>query len=233
VKTLVLNFSAKNVIILLILLVIVGSAAYLIYEETKIVPIDLLEESMDKTFGAKSYSFGVETTLIVDGKERPLSNIKGKKDAQNNYHITGTMLRQGVEVYQIKDTTYLRENNSDKWMVMEKNNIMTMQQFTTEINPLSNFSFAVPETVDLIGKEKVGDRKCIVLECIPHVENQFLNLHWKNFRYKLWIDKGKKVITKAEVTAENKENSKSLLDLKVTLGDFNKVDTISAPKVDS
>ena len=80
---------------------------------------------------------------------------------------------------------------------------MTMQQFTTEINPLSNFSFAVPETVDLIGKEKVGDRKCIVLECIPH-RKPVLNLHWKNFRYKLWIDKGKK-ITKAEVTAENRK----------------------------
>ena len=73
---------------------------------------------MDKTFGAKSYSFGVETTLIVDVK-KGLYNIKEKR-AQNNYHITGTMLRQGVEVYQIKDTTYLRENNSDKWMVMEK-----------------------------------------------------------------------------------------------------------------
>ena len=142
------------------------------------------------------------------------------------------MLRQDVEAYQIEDTTYLREGNSDKWMVMENNNIMTMQQFTTEINPLSNFSFAVPDTVDLIGKEKIDDRNCIVLECMPHVENQILNLHWKNFRYKFWVDKGKKVIAKAEVIAENKENAKSHLDLRMTLGDFNKIDNISAPKVD-
>ena len=226
----VFNISAKKVILLLLLLLIVGVAAYLIYEDAKIVPTDLLKESMEKTFAAESYSFGVKSTLKVDGKERPLSNVKGKKDAQNNYYFSGTMLKQEVEVYQIKDTTYFREGSSDKWMHMEDNNIMDMQQFTTEINPLSNFSFSVPEKVDQVGKEKINGKKCVVLECMPHVENQILNLHWKNFHYKLWIDKGKKVIYKAEVKAENKENAKSLLELKMTLADFNKVNPISFPE---
>lgn len=226
------NISRKKVAILLLLVLIAGAAAYVIYETTKIVPTDLLKESVKKTFSAESYSFGVQSTLRVDGKDRALSNIRGRKDGENNYYFKGTMLKQEVEVYQIKDTTYLREGSSDKWMRMEGNNIMEMQQFTTEINPLSNFSFTVPETVTLLGKEKVNGQKYIVLECAPHVENQILNLHWKNFRYKLWIDKGEKVICRAQVTAENKENAKSQLKLVMTLGDFNKVGAIELPKID-
>jgi len=229
VEVLLFRISAKKTAVFLLCLLITAAVVYVIYEQNKIIPTDLLRESMEKTFSAKSYSFGVKSTLLVDGKERKLSDIKGKKDGENNYYFKGTMLQQDVEVYQIQDTTHFRERSSDKWMHMEDNNIMDMQQFTTEINPLSNFSFSVPELVTLVGKEKIEGKKYVVLECAPHVENQILNMHWKNFEYKFWIDKGKKVICKAQVTAENKENAKSLLKLEMTLGDFNKVDTIVPP----
>lgn len=225
------KITLKKVPILLLVLAVAGAAAYLIYDSLKVVPTDLLQEAMEKTFRAESYSFGVQSTLLVDGKERPLSDIKGKKDAHNNYYLSGTMLRQKVEVYQIQNTTYFREGSSDKWMVMKNNNIMTMQQFTTEVNPLSNFSFAVPEQVKFVGKEEVDGRKCYVLECSPNVENEIMVRNWKNFSYKMWVDRGKKVITKAAVTAENKENPKSGLELQVTLKEFNKVNPISSPGV--
>lgn len=228
----IFNISAKKITMLLLVLLIIAAVIYVIYEQNKIIPTDLLRESMEKTFSAKSYSFGVKSTLTVDGKERNLSNIQGMKDGDNNYYFKGTMLQQDVEVYQLQDTTHFREGSSDKWMHMEDNNIMDMQQFTTEINPLSNFGFSVPELVTLVGKEKVEGKKYVVLECAPHVENQILNMHWKNFNYKLWIDKGKKVICKAQVTAENKENAKSLLKLEMTLADFNKVDTIVPPRME-
>ncbi len=227
----VFNISAKKIIVVLLVLLVFGVAAYLIYEENKIVPTDLLKEAMDNTFQAKSYAFGVKSTLMVDGEDRKLSDIKGKKDAVNNYYFKGTMLKQDVEVYQIQDTTHFREGSSDNWMRMEDNNIMDMQQFTTEINPLSNFSFSVPEEVTLLGKERIDGRKYVLLECAPHVENEILNLHWKNFRYKLWIDKGKKVVYMAQVTAENKENTQSLLSLEMILDDFNKVGEIVLPDI--
>lgn len=226
------HITLKKVIVLLLLLAVMGAAAFLVYDSLKIEPTGLLKEAMGKTFQAKSYSFGVQSTLLVNGKERPLSSIKGKKDDQNNYYLSGTMLRQKVEVYQVQDTTYFREGSSDKWMVMEHNNIMNMQQFTTEVNPLSNFSFSVPEQVEYVGKETIDGRKCVVLECLPHVESEILNMHWKNFRYKLWVDKGKKVIKKASVSAENKENAKSVLELQVTLTDYNKVEPINPPAVE-
>jgi hypothetical protein len=229
---LVFNFSAKKVTVTLLVLLILGMAAYLIYEENKIIPTDLLKEAMNNTFQAESYAFGVKTTFTVDGEDRHLSNINGKKDTLGNYYFKGIMLKQDVEVYQIQDTTHFRESSSDKWMRMEDNNIMDMQQFTTEINPLSNFSFSVPEEVTMLGKEKIDGVKYVLLECAPHVENEILNLHWKNFQYKLWVDKGKKVIRRAQVTAENKENAKSLLKLEMTLDQFNKVGEILLPDIE-
>lgn len=228
----VFNLTRKKIIAALVLLVLMGTAAYLIHEELKIVPADYLKKTMDKTLGANSYTFEVESVLYVDNKERPLSSIKGKKDSKGNYHLSGTMLRQKVEVYQMQDTTYFREASSDKWMVMENNNIMNMQQFATEVNPMSNFSFGVPEQVELKGKEKVDGRKCLVFECSPHVESEFLNRHWKNFKYTIWIDKGNKLVKKAAVSAENKENAKSVLKLEVVLKDYNKVPEIVLPEIE-
>ena len=133
------------------------------HQQTKIVPDELLGKALKNTFQAKSYSYKIQSTLYVDGKERPLSDIEGKKDVGDNYHLQGVMLKQPVEVYQIGDTTYLKESNHHQWMVIEENNIMEMEQFVTEVSPLSNFSFSVPEQVDYLGKERLEGRVHYIL----------------------------------------------------------------------
>jgi len=218
------------ILIALVFLVIAGAGTFVYYHLTKVVPPELLKEALNNTFNAKSYSYRVRSTLYVDGKERLLSDIEGRKDANDNFHIKGTMLKQEVEIYQIGDTTYFKESSGDKWMVLENNNIMNMEQFVTEVNPLSNFNFVIPEQVKYLGREEVNGRTCHVITCAPDVENRILELHWKNFQYRFWVDKGKRVIRKALLKAQGKENSKALLELQVELSGFNKGNEIIPPK---
>ena len=226
-----LKISRRRIIVLILLLAAAGSGGFVFYENTKVVPDQLLREALENTFNAQSYTFSVKSNLVVDGKQRALSDIEGEKDKEGNYHIKGTMLKQAVEVYQIENTTYFKEEKTDKWMVIENNNIMDMEQFITEVNPLSNFNFTIPPNIDYLGKEEIDGRKCVVLSCMPDVENQILELHWNNFKYKLWVDKGKKIIRQAEVMAESKNDSGTTLCLNVELKDTNKGGEISPPEI--
>ncbi|NLK00665.1 MAG: hypothetical protein GX318_05440 [Clostridia bacterium] len=142
------------------------------------------------------------------------------------------MLKQPVEVYQIGDTTYLKESNHHQWMVIEENNIMEMEQFVTEVSPLSNFSFSVPEQVDYLGKERLEGRVHYILSCTPNVENRVLKMHWKNFKYKFWVDRRSKIITKSLILSEGSSDAKTTLEMLIELHDLNADFKIKAPKTD-
>ncbi|HBT20758.1 MAG TPA: hypothetical protein DEA47_05295 [Peptococcaceae bacterium] len=212
-----------------LLLAVVGAAAYRHYS-TKVVPQDLLKNALENTLKAQSYNFSIKTQLYVDGNKRLLSDLKGAKDRKGNFHLKGKMLSQNVEIYQIGDTTYFREKKDDKWMVLEDNNIMKMEQFMTEVNPLSNFNFVIPEQVNYNGKEKINGILCHVLSIEPNVENRVLKMHWQGFSYKLWIDKGGDYVRKAVVRAEGKENPSAVLEINIGLRDFNKGEEIIPPR---
>ncbi|NLO89836.1 MAG: hypothetical protein GX088_05880 [Clostridia bacterium] len=214
---------------ILLLLAVGGTAVY--RHNTKIVPEGLLKNSLENTLKAQSYAFSIKSQLYVDGNERLLSDLEGKKDSKGNFHLKGKMLSQDVEIYQIQDTTYFKEHNSDKWMVLEDNNIMEMEQFMTEVNPLSNFNFVIPEKVDYHGKEKVKGITCHVLSLEPNVENRILKIHWRGFSYKLWVEQGGDYIRKAVLKAKGKENSSAVLELNMDFSDFNRVREIVPPKV--
>lgn len=218
-----------KIIMALAAVILIGAGTLFFYQQIKIVPEDLLKEALKNTLQAESYSYKIQSTLYVEGKKRLLSDIKGRKDAKDNYHLQGTMLKQPVEVYQIGETTYFKEDNNDQWMVMKNNNIMEMEQFITEVNPLSNFDFVVPDQVEYHGKEKLNKKAYHVLSCIPNVENHILKRHWKNFQYKFWVDKRGKIITKSLVTSEGSNNT--ILELLVELSNLNSSSDIKAPEI--
>ncbi|NLK00853.1 MAG: hypothetical protein GX318_06410, partial [Clostridia bacterium] len=78
-----------RVIAAMVALILLGVGGVLLHQQTKIVPDELLGKALKNTFQAKSYSYKIQSTLYVDGKERPLSDIEGKKDVGDNYHLQG------------------------------------------------------------------------------------------------------------------------------------------------
>lgn len=216
---------------LLGLLIIAGLLWAVLYfrESTKIIPEELINTAVNNTLDAKTYRFQTKSTITLNGEEKVFSNLTGQRANPNTFHVTGTMLDTPVDVIQIDNTTYRLDHMTDKWMVTENNTIMKESLLMTELNPLSNFYFKELMSAAYLGKEKAKQGKVYKLECVPKIQNKWLENYFKDLKYILWITKKEKMITKATVSAISKENENGSLTVEVEFFDYHKPVEIKPP----
>lgn len=208
-------------LVLTLFIILVGGSGYYYYENyIKVIPEELIQQALDQTLGARSYRYHVKIEMSVDNTPVIISDVEGEKANDKDFHIFGTMQDQQVEVFQIGNVTYMKDSLSDKWMVIPENPVFETEYFLAEINPLASFVFTNLTDLQYLGREKIGDDKYYVLNCKPEVNNEFLTRFWESFEYKLWIDRGKKIV-RAEVKAINKAKPTDFLVMVVDLKDFN------------
>ncbi|MGF7186085.1 hypothetical protein GGQ84_002178 [Desulfitispora alkaliphila] len=213
--------------ILVIILAVAGVAIY--KEQTKVIPEELMTETLERTTGAKSYRYSVKLSMVSDGKEHLWTDIEGIKANETDFHIKGNMYETDVEIYQFEDITYQRDPVSDKWMEFP-NTVTDMEVMMAEINPMSNFNFTQLSEIEYHGIEKVSGNKMYVLTCEPDINNELLELYWEDFTYRLWVDKGSKKISIAEIKAFNIQNPNNYLIFNINLWDFDKKVDLEKPK---
>ncbi|MHB1420891.1 MAG: hypothetical protein ACYCX4_15145, partial [Bacillota bacterium] len=124
-----MNWKLIGAVVLVALLLIVGYFSF--NRVVKVDPVALTTESLEKTLSSKSYRYLTELKLIREGGEVTLSQIRGEKAGEEDFHITGVMQQQEVEVYQLQDTTYLKDPVTGKWMEVPGNNLMEQELFMT------------------------------------------------------------------------------------------------------
>lgn len=214
--------------VLLIILVLAGSGYYYYDNYLKVIPEELIQEALEKTLRAQSYRYHIRIEMNIDNTPVLISDLEGEKANTTDFHIFGIMQDQQVEVFQINNTTYMKDSISGRWMVIPENPVFETEYFMAEINPLSSFVFTNLVDLEYLGKEKIGDEKFFVMACKPEVNNEFLTRFWENFEYKIWIDRSKKLV-RAEVKAVNKAKPTDSLSMVVDLKDFNAKINLEAP----
>jgi hypothetical protein len=213
----------------LFVLMLVAGGFYFYRLQTTVEPGELIRETVKRAHQARAYRYQVAAEYNVEGKRQIWSQVLGEKAAEN-FHIKGTILGTPVEIFQIGRSTYTRDPVSEKWVILEGNDLTQQQVFWAEINPLSNFQFKTIGNPKLLGTEKVGKRKCWVVEFRPEVESKYLEMWWKSFTYRFWVEKRSRMLLKARATAENKNSPGTFLSLTVQLQDFNKKIEIRPPE---
>ena len=118
---------------------------------------------------------------------------------------------------------------SSKWTVLDGVDLTKQQLYMAEIDPLNSFRFRSTGEPQLVGKDKVGKRKCVILEVKPELESKYLEIWWRDFTYRFWIDRRKHVLVKAEATAISKNSNDTSLTMTVEFWDFNKRIKITPP----
>jgi hypothetical protein len=83
--------------------------------------------------------------------------------------------------------------------------------------------------VEKVGFETVDGAECLLVKCRPSVESQFFENLWKDFEYNIWIDYHDDIVRKAVLSATNKRNDKTNLEIQVEFSDFGKNIEITAP----
>lgn len=213
----------------LILVLTLGLYGYRYYQDNYTVePVPLVEEALTQARQAESYSYTVAAFFSLEGKNQEWSQIEGLKSG-SDFHIKGKILGTLVEIYQIAEKVYSYNPTSKKWVVLEDTNISQGKMQMAEINPLNNLSFTSMGEVRLLGLKNVDEKKCWVVEFSPKVADNYLALWWKNFTYRLWIERGSSKLIKAIVTAENKNSPGTKLTLQVDFQNYGKKIKLQPP----
>ena len=176
-------FRLRYVLILVLIIILAYMAYVYIEENTRIVPEELLNTAINNTLAAESYQFHTRSTITVEGEDKVFSDISGERADAQTFHVVGSMLGTEINVYQIKDTTYRLDAVTGKWIVTEDNSLLRESLLMAELNPLSNFYFKELISTDYLGKEKVFGKKMYKVECIPKINNKWLDDYFKDLKY--------------------------------------------------
>lgn len=186
---------------------------------------DLFNKALDNTLACSSYRYSVE---VKQGGKDTIILVEGERVEPDRVHIKGAMQKSQMEFIQIEDTTYMKDPWSDRWFTLKGNSLAQSELFITEFNPLGLFKFKDIPVIKKLGSEKVDGEKTVVLELKPNVVNPFLENKYSEFKYRVWIDPGKKLIRKASMQAYIPGGSEGLA-VEMRFRDFNEKIKINPP----
>ncbi|KKM12167.1 hypothetical protein SY88_04795 [Clostridiales bacterium PH28_bin88] len=220
----------RKIVLPVLALLVTAAAGYTFYQaRVKVDPVALLDETLAKTAEVDSYRYRLEIKVVIGGREQTISQIQGEK-AGGDFHIKGSINKVDSEVYQIKDVNYMRDPLTGKWMVSPGSNPLDRRIFAVEIDPLSSFDFTSIQEVGYAGKEKVTGRKTYVLTCRPDVRQGFLATWFKDFHYRLWVDRSDHRIVQAEMHGVFKENPQNTVSMRMEVWDYGADIKFTAPQ---
>jgi hypothetical protein len=218
-----------SILLILMALVWYGYSYYI--ENIKINSDKIWQNTITKTLASKSYSFHVKLDLNVGDHKVQLSDIVGQKN-QKNFHITGIIQNQKIEAFQIGNMTYLKDSINKKWLRIPDNAVFIEDYFLAEINPLSLFAFTNIEDFRYLGLAKANNAQYYIFTCKGSLNNPFFNKFFEDFKYKIWVEKTSKRITKATIIAQNKQNLNNTLNVQVKISEFDHNFKFIAPNND-
>lgn len=215
--------------IMLTIILIYGNT--LLYEElTRLPPREAVLQGLGKTLNASSYCYHAVATRTLNGSKTVISDLVGEKNLKG-VHIKGNLpiINAQVEIYQFGDVMYRQDASNQGWVEVGNKSKASMEQLIAEINPLGMFHFDDNIDVKYAGKEKIGNRSCLVYEIMTRGENKYLELYWQDFKYRLWIDKKEWLIYKAQIIAEHRDNSQHVLGVVIEMNSFDDPLEINPP----
>lgn len=217
----------KLIIAVVILgLVILGVVGYRIISGEE--PQTTLEKALEKTVGSPSYRYSITQEMTVDGSNKLSTQVSGEKNGTGT-HIHGTMYGSQVDIYQIGDTLYQRDQFSKRWMKLKGVAPATQEVFMAELNPLAGFNFKELGEVKYLGKTKVDGQKVQEFRLSPSIQNQLMETLWTDFSYTLYVSTRNNYLVKGVLQAKSKVKPNSVLTMTVNFKDFGQGIQIKAP----
>lgn len=186
-----------------------------------IPPQKAISQAILATSGEPTYEYNIRMLTLIDGKEHQVSNVRGQRENQNRIHIKGQIFDLDVDFYQIENTTYTKDQMTGEWITISDNQINQQEIFMQELNPLVSFTYKELNDAKYTGTKKIDGRRLWVYTARPVVDNQYMELLWKDFEYVFWIEPRTLLIYNAKVTAVSKNKPADRLTLAVEFRNYN------------
>ncbi len=228
-----LKLSGKFIKVILVLAVMgflcVVLICYLFPGKPDILPPVAISQALNNTAKASSYEYIINMSTFIDGKEQIASKINGERQNQHRIHIKGQILGSAADFYLIDAVTYTKDQLTGKWLKISDQQINQQEIFKAELNPLTNFGYKKLNEARFHGFEKINGKKYWIYTASPVIENPYMEMLWRNFQYKFWLEPHSLRIYKAQATAENINNPSVKLNLSVEFYNYNRNIKIMPP----
>lgn len=213
---------------MLVCLILLGY--YVLPSKPDIPPPQAIRQALENTAQAGSYEYKITMTTVIDGKEQVSSTVTGQREDKNRIHIHGQIFDSLVDFYQIDATTYTKDQLTGEWIKITDNQINQQEIFMNELNPLASFAFKELTEATFAGVQTVGSKKYWVYTASPVVDNKYMEILWKDFQYKFFLQPRSLLIDKAEVAALSKNNPADKMKLVVEFANYNGSIQVVPPK---
>jgi hypothetical protein len=194
---------------------------YLYPSEPDVPPRDAVIKALRSTMQARSYEYTIKMSTVIDGREQVVSQVQGWKENQDRIHIKGQIFDSEIDFYQIDSTTYTKDQLTGEWVKITDNNLNQQEIFMGELNPLANFAFKELNDTEFSGSENIDGDRFLVYNSLPVIDNPYMEVLWKDFRYRFWVEPRPMRIHKAEAEAVSKNDPSDKLKLVVEFHNYN------------
>jgi len=224
----------RAIIISLVVVVLGGIMSALpkindMYEQSRLQPELELQAALDRMMNLSSFTFDITSTFNVEGRTQNISSVAGEKEGEN-VHIKGEMVKTPVDIYFIDGTIYNYDSTASRWMVIESGTSSTAELLISELKPLTYLMYEDLQNIEKVGFEEIDGDNCIKLRFSGVIKNSLINKMWQDFNCQLWIDYKQDIIKKVEITAINKNNNKTSLQIIMHFKDIDQKINIRPPE---
>jgi len=212
---------------------VVVAVAFLIWRHvaTPPSPQELLNEGLARTAASKSFRYRAEARLLVDGREQYVSDVNGEWVAPDRAHIRGTVVNTPVEYIQVRDTVYMRDQFSGRWLILPGSSLPQSELFATELNPLAVLRLKEIREVQARGRERINGARAVVLGVRGTPDHPFMESHFTDFDYTLWLEPGSARLRQVRLHAASRTGPNAGVELVLRFRDFDHNITVNAPEV--
>jgi len=203
----------------LVCIVILGY--YIFPSEPDIPPASAISKALNNTVRAQKYEYKIEMSTFIDGKQQQASSVRGMKETLNRIHIKGRIFESDIDFYQIDDTTYTKDQLTGEWVKLTDNQLNQQEIFMGELNPLASFSYKELHDAKFEGANKIDGDTFWVYSAEPVLDNPYMEILWRDFRYKFWLEQRSFLVRRAEITAVSKNNPDDKMNLNVEFFNYN------------
>ncbi|MCL6638404.1 MAG: hypothetical protein K6T80_01820 [Firmicutes bacterium] len=194
-------------------------------------PEEMLEQGLQKTSASTSFRYGAEVRYTGAGGAGAdlYGRVEGERVAPDRVRMRGTIMNNPVEFVQVGDTSYIKDQESGRWISLPGNKLVDSELFYAELNPLAFFAFKDVPGIRYRGVEQVNGERFHALELRPSVSDPFLEMLLTDYTCKVWLSRDDHRLRQAVIRAKEKRGSGGTFEITLRFWDYDKNITINPP----
>ncbi len=212
---------------LLVLIIIAIISIYLMTNKFALKE-DTVQNAINNTFNAPSYSFTTQSAIYLDGASRLFCDLQGKVSG-TNHHINGEVLGSAVNIYYVDNSIYQQSSLNLSWRKIDNADFADAIALLNEISPQINFDFRQIGAANYLGSEEIDGQIRQIIAFEPIMANTWIEQYFRDIKITLWLDQKGEFIKQAEIAATANENPSVSLLIKNSFDDFGREIIIDAP----